>query len=417
MVTARWSRSPTRSPSPSPGQAGSSSAPCTATTTAAPTYVPGWSRHSSASATLPNRRPRRTAPGPNQRSLQRWRPVDLVPAEQPLPGGPPERLMPGGAQPLFVRAHRVPNLLDTMNRHEVHRHASRPRSTRSPPTGVVPIADASRVRNADPAAACTSPAATAILAPTDPETQQCGVVVLEQARRARTARCPVTSLSIGSGVRPPRTTRCPGGWIRGIKTQDQHNEDMTTAADDHRHIAASFTDRVNNVLTTGWDAPAPVQGWVARDVVRHLVTWLPPFLHSGAGITLPPGPSVDDDPAAAWAAHTKAVQAVLDDPANESAILSNPHIGDMPLSAAIANIYTADVFMHTWDLARATGQDDSLDATRCEMMYQGMQPLDDVLRSSGQYGPRVPVADEADAQTRLLGFIGRNPTWQPTTIA
>ncbi len=192
---------------------------------------------------------------------------------------------------------------------------------------------------------------------------------------------------------------------------------MTTAADDHRHIAASFTDRVNNVLTTGWDAPAPVQGWVARDVVRHLVTWLPPFLHSGAGITLPPGPSVDDDPAAAWAAHTKAVQAVLDDPANESAILSNPHIGDMPLSAAIANIYTADVFMHTWDLARATGQDDSLDATRCEMMYQGMQPLDDVLRSSGQYGPRVPVADEADAQTRLLGFIGRNPTWQPTTIA
>ncbi len=168
MVTARWSRSPTRSRSPSPGQGGSSSAPGTATTTAAPTYVPGWSRHSSASATLPNRRPRRTAPGPNQRSLERWRPVDLVPAEQPFPSGPPERLVRGGAQPLFVRAHRVPDLLDTMNRHEVHRHASRPHPTRSPPTGAGPIADASRARNADPVAACTSPAATAILAPTDP---------------------------------------------------------------------------------------------------------------------------------------------------------------------------------------------------------------------------------------------------------
>ena len=126
---------------------------------------------------------------------------------------------------------------------------------------------------------------------------------------------------------------------------------------------------------------------------------------------------MDDDPVAAWVAHTEAVQAVLDDPATESAILNNPHIGDMPLSAAIANIYTADVFMHTWDLARATGQDDRLDGARCEVMFQGMQPLDQVLRSSGQYGPRVAVAADADAQTRLLGFIGRNPTWQPTTIA
>lgn len=192
---------------------------------------------------------------------------------------------------------------------------------------------------------------------------------------------------------------------------------MPTAADDHRHIAAHFTDRVIAVQADGWDAVAPVDGWVARDVVRHLVTWLPPFLLSGAGITLAAGPSVDDDPIAAWVAHTEAVQAVLDDPSTESAVLKNPHIGEMPLSAAIANIYSADVFMHTWDLARATGQDDSLDAARCEMMFQGMQPLDEVLRSSGQYGPRIPVAADADPQTQLLGFIGRDPAWKPTAIA
>ena len=205
--------------------------------------------------------------------------------------------------------------------------------------------------------------------------------------------------------------------IQGVRTDSTHNEDMTTAADDHRHITGIFTDHVKDVPAGGWDAPTPVQGWVARDVVRHLVTWLPAFLHSGAGITLTPVPSVDEDPVAAWVAHTEAVQAVLDDPSAESTILRNPHIGEMPLSAAIANIYTSDVFMHTWDLARATGQDDSLDATRCEMMFQGMQPLDEVLRASGQYGPRVTVDADADAQTRLLGFIGRNPNWQPATIS
>jgi hypothetical protein len=38
-----------------------------------------------------------------------------------------------------------------------------------------------------------------------------------------------------------------------------------------------------------------------------------------------------------------------------------------------------------------------------------MEPLDDVLRQSGQYGPRVAVADDADEQTKLLAFIGRHP--------
>jgi hypothetical protein len=35
--------------------------------------------------------------------------------------------------------------------------------------------------------------------------------------------------------------------------------------------------------------------------------------------------------------------------------------------------------------------------------------MDDVLRQSGQYGPRVHVSDDADVQTKLLAFIGRTP--------
>ena len=73
------------------------------------------------------------------------------------------------------------------------------------------------------------------------------------------------------------------------------------------------------------------------------------------------GPSVDEDPVAAWQVHCDAVQALLDDPATARKVLSNPHIGDVPLDQAVDQFYTSDVFMHTWDLARATGQDETLD--------------------------------------------------------
>ncbi len=40
-----------------------------------------------------------------------------------------------------------------------------------------------------------------------------------------------------------------------------------------------------------------------------------------------------------------------------------------------------------------------------------MEPLAEVIRSSGQYGPKVEVPNDADPQTKLLGFIGRDPAW------
>jgi uncharacterized protein (TIGR03086 family) len=179
----------------------------------------------------------------------------------------------------------------------------------------------------------------------------------------------------------------------------------------HREVAAAFTDRV--LGTQEWDAPAPVSGWVARDVIRHLTQWFPEFLAAGAEVRLARGPSVDEDPVAAWCVHSDAVQALLDDPAASARTLSNPHVGELPVSLAVDRFYTPDVFMHTWDLARATGQDDRLDPDFCADLLAGMEPMEDVMRGSGQYGPAVAVAPEADPQTRLLGFIGRDPGWAP----
>jgi len=182
-----------------------------------------------------------------------------------------------------------------------------------------------------------------------------------------------------------------------------------SAAEEHRRIAGGFTDRVLGVDEDAWDNPAPPQGWVARDVVRHLVEWFPSFLEQGAGVRLPSGPSVDEDPGAAWQVHSDAVQALLDDPATADMMLSNPHIGEVPLDLAVDRFYTSDIFMHTWDLARATGQDEKLDSAKCAELLAGMEPMDEVLRASGQYGARVEVPADADVQTQMLGFIGRDP--------
>jgi uncharacterized protein (TIGR03086 family) len=158
-----------------------------------------------------------------------------------------------------------------------------------------------------------------------------------------------------------------------------------------------------------------VSGWAARDVVVHLVEWLPGFVAGGSDVRLPELPSPAEQPAAAWDAHQRAVQGLLDDPVTAEEEFANPHTGSMPLAQAIDRFYTSDVFMHTWDLARATAQDDTLDPELCDALLSGMEPIEELMRDSGQFGPRVPVSEDADPQTRMIGFIGRDPEWRAAT--
>ncbi|GAB3247249.1 TIGR03086 family metal-binding protein [Nocardioides dilutus] len=186
--------------------------------------------------------------------------------------------------------------------------------------------------------------------------------------------------------------------------------EQQSPAEEWREIGGGFTARVEGASPDAWDNPAPVQGWTARDVVRHLVEWFPSFLESGSGVRLAVPTSVDDDPVAAWHELADGVRTLLEDPATSTRVLSNPHIGDVPLDQAVSRFFTGDVFMHTWDLARATGQDETLDPERCAEMLAGMEPIEEMMRASGQYGPVVYDAPaDADPQTRLLAFIGRDP--------
>ncbi|MFB2583510.1 TIGR03086 family metal-binding protein [Herbiconiux liukaitaii] len=197
------------------------------------------------------------------------------------------------------------------------------------------------------------------------------------------------------------------------------SQDLITVdpAERHRRIADTFTALVEGVEpedstdTSGWDAPTPVEGWRARDVVRHLVNWLPGFLAGGSDVVLLAGPSVDDEPAEAWRVHAAGVQSVLDDPRTAGLMFRHPHVGEMPLADAIDRFYTADVFMHGWDLAIATGQELHLDPAFAAQLLGGMEQMEEVIRASGQYGARVEVPAGASVQERLIGFIGRDPHW------
>jgi uncharacterized protein (TIGR03086 family) len=185
-----------------------------------------------------------------------------------------------------------------------------------------------------------------------------------------------------------------------------------SVADRYRRAAEGFSARVDAVPDDSWDRPAPCEGWVARDVVAHLVEWVPAFFAGAGGPDLAAGTPADDDLVAAWHEFDAKLQAALDDPAVAGSTISHPYAGTHRFDEAIATFVLADVVVHTWDLARAAGLDERLDPELVHELASGMlampAEIDDAMRSSGQYGARVDVPADADEQTQLLAFVGRD---------
>ena len=73
-----------------------------------------------------------------------------------------------------------------------------------------------------------------------------------------------------------------------------------------------------------------------------------------------------------------------------------------------------DHIIHGWDLARATGQDDALDADVVQVAYAMMTSPEGSMfvemgRQMGFVGPAVSVADDARLQDKLVAHMGRQP--------
>lgn len=181
-----------------------------------------------------------------------------------------------------------------------------------------------------------------------------------------------------------------------------------TPAERFRRVAGRFTDRVNEVPADAWSNAAPCDGWTARDVVKHMVEWMPSVLNA-AEVQIVVDADVVADPAGAWTSLCAQLQAALDDPSVAEREFDAGPPGKMTVANAIDMLMLGDILIHTWDLARAAGLDESLDSGLVEAMYEGLQPMDEMLRSSGHFGPKVAVAENADPVTKLIAFTGRTP--------
>jgi uncharacterized protein (TIGR03086 family) len=117
-------------------------------------------------------------------------------------------------------------------------------------------------------------------------------------------------------------------------------------------------------------------------------------------------PDVDDDPAAAWDAARAVVQRDLEDPAVATTEFDG-YFGRSTFDAAIDRFVNSDLVVHRWDLARATGQDPEIDPADAARALEVARAFGDAFRGPGVCGPEIPVAEDADVVTRLVGFYGR----------
>jgi uncharacterized protein (TIGR03086 family) len=175
---------------------------------------------------------------------------------------------------------------------------------------------------------------------------------------------------------------------------------------------AQFTDRVDAVAPDQWEDES-LPGWTVGDLVAHLVTqmlWVSPLL---AGEPFAEGRFPDatsdllgDDPFIGW---ESAADDALSAFAEDDALVRTVHLdrGPTPAGAYIQEL-TADLTVHSWDLARATGGDTELDGeliTAALVVGEGL-PADGI---PGLYGPPLDVSASASPQQRLLARFGRRP--------
>jgi uncharacterized protein (TIGR03086 family) len=171
--------------------------------------------------------------------------------------------------------------------------------------------------------------------------------------------------------------------------------------------AIASTDAIVRDITPAMLAEAtPCAEWDVRSLINHVIGQLGSLegkvrgtkpVHAAAPGALPEGDQVGERPLAAF---TDAASGALDSFDSEDAL---KRAG--PTLTAIA----ADVFVHGWDLARATGRrvefDDELAEHFLAFVHRG---ITDENRSPF-FGDATDAPEAAPATVRLIAFLGRDP--------
>ncbi len=183
---------------------------------------------------------------------------------------------------------------------------------------------------------------------------------------------------------------------------------MTTPepiADRYRRLAAVLTQRIEAVPSEQWDSPSTCEGWTVCDVVKHLIDTERATLQP-VGLSIPDGPSVDDNPVAAWLHVRDAMQEILDDPARAN-LEYDSHFGRTNLAASIGSFYSFDLIVHAWDIAHPVGFDHPIDDRDLDFVEAFIEQMGANIQMDGVCGPAVEVSDSADRQTKVLAQLGR----------
>jgi uncharacterized protein (TIGR03086 family) len=180
---------------------------------------------------------------------------------------------------------------------------------------------------------------------------------------------------------------------------------MSEIAQRYKTIADGFTARVEGVAPDQWSSPTPCTDWTVRDILVHVVEthWRMLALVDGTG---PAEVDLDGDLAQQWRAARDAVTEALGDPARATTVVRGL-LGEQPFEALVGGLLCGDTLIHTWDIARATGQDERLDPGAVTACMAFLAPLDERMRRPGGFSAKITPAPDADEQTRLLNFCGR----------
>ncbi|MEV0803631.1 TIGR03086 family metal-binding protein [Kribbella sp. NPDC050281] len=189
---------------------------------------------------------------------------------------------------------------------------------------------------------------------------------------------------------------------------------MGEIAERYRRRAEAFERKVAAVRPEQWDNPSPCELWTAKDVVDHIVT-----MHGVMLLPVARKLEASDDPLTAFQEARAAVEDVLEDPVLALTETDTPS-GRMTAERHVDEVVSDDLVLHGWDLARATGQDETMDPVDVERIWASTAAIPaevmQQFRTPGAFGegievfgPEVEVSVDAPLQDRLLGLIGRQP--------
>ena len=158
------------------------------------------------------------------------------------------------------------------------------------------------------------------------------------------------------------------------------------------------------------DAPSPCAGWEVRATLNHMLgaTWMFTLVNQGQTADEDAGDLVGDDASLAVIAAAKENLVSWRQPGASEGDRSYS-FGTFPAAGA-AMLNLAEVVVHNWDVAKATGQELVIDPAVAQMIYDwGVSIPLDALRDHGAFGPEVPVPASAPIIDRLVGLLGRQP--------